>query len=61
MPLEGRHLFKALCFSYPDTIHELIVGSDGAAPLAVIRVADQVRVTQCEYCMSCTRDIGWRF
>jgi PAS domain-containing protein len=46
MPLEGRNLFKALCFSYPDTVHELIVGSDGAAPLTVIRVADQLRVTQ---------------
>jgi hypothetical protein len=46
IPLEGRNLFKALDFSYPDIIHELIVGSDGAAPMAVIRVADQLRVTQ---------------
>jgi len=46
MPLDGRNLFKALCFSYPDIVHELIVGSDGAAPLSVIRVADQMRVTQ---------------
>jgi hypothetical protein len=46
MPLEGRNLFKALCFSYPDIVHELIVGSDGAAPTTVIRVADQLRVTQ---------------
>jgi PAS domain-containing protein len=46
MPLEGRNLFKAVCFSYPDIVHELIVGSDGAAPLSVIRVADQLRVTQ---------------
>jgi PAS domain-containing protein len=46
MPLEGRDLFKALCFSYPDIVQELIVGSDGAAPLSVIRVADQLRVTQ---------------
>jgi PAS domain-containing protein len=46
MPLEGRNLFKALCFSYPDIVHELIVGSDGAAPMTVIRVADQLRVTQ---------------
>lgn len=45
MPLEGRNLFKALCFSYPDIVHELVVGSDGAAPLTVIRVADQLRVT----------------
>jgi PAS domain-containing protein len=46
MPLEGRDLFEALRFSYPDIVHELIVGSDGAAPLTVIRVADQLRVTQ---------------
>jgi PAS domain-containing protein len=46
MPLEGRDLFEALSFSYPDIVHELIVGSDGAAPLTVIRVADQLRVTQ---------------
>jgi PAS domain-containing protein len=46
IPLEGRNLFKALHFSYPDTVHELIVGSGGAAPLTVIRVADQLRVTQ---------------
>ena len=46
MPLEGRNLFKALCFSYPDIVRELIVGSDGAAPLTVIRVEDQLRVTQ---------------
>jgi len=46
MPLEGRNLFKALCFSYPDIVHQLIVGSGGAAPLTVIRVADLLRVTQ---------------
>ena len=46
MPLEGRNLFKALCFSYPDIVYELIVGSGGAVPLTVIRVADQPRVTQ---------------
>jgi PAS domain-containing protein len=45
IPLEGRDLFKALYFSYPDIVHELIVGSEGAAPLTVIRVADQLRVT----------------
>jgi PAS domain-containing protein len=45
-PLEGRNLFEALRFSYPDIVHELIVGSDGGAPSTVIRVADQLRVTQ---------------
>jgi hypothetical protein len=46
MPLQGGNLFKVLDFSYPDIIHELIVGSDGAAPLTVIRTADRLRVTQ---------------
>src|SRR5258708_4260956 len=44
--LEGRNLFEALHFSYPDIVHELIVGSDGAVPLTVIRVAGELRVTQ---------------
>ena len=46
LPLEGRKLFEALKFSYPDIVQELIVGSDGGAPATVIRVADQLRVTQ---------------
>jgi PAS domain-containing protein len=46
LPLDGRPLFEVLQFSYPDTVHELIVGSDGAAPWTVVRVADQLRVTQ---------------
>jgi len=45
-PLEGRNLFDALRFSYPDIVHELIVGPDGGAPSTVIRVADELRVTQ---------------
>jgi len=45
-PLEGCNLFEALRFSYPDIVHELIVGSDGGAPLTVIRVANELRVTQ---------------
>jgi PAS domain-containing protein len=45
-PLEGRNLFEALRFSYPDTVHGLIVGSDGGTPVTIIRVADQLRVTQ---------------
>jgi hypothetical protein len=39
-------VFEALRFSYPDIVHELIVGSDGGAPSTVIRVADELRVTQ---------------
>jgi PAS domain-containing protein len=45
-PLEGRDLFEAMQFSYPDVVLELIAGSDGGAPLTVIRVEDQLRVTQ---------------
>jgi hypothetical protein len=46
LPLEGRPLFEALKFSYPDIVQELIVGSDGGAPATVIRVGEQLRVTQ---------------
>jgi PAS domain-containing protein len=45
MPLEGRPVFEAVKLSYPDVVHELIVGSDGAAPVSVVRIADQLRVT----------------
>jgi PAS domain-containing protein len=46
LPIEGRLLFEALKFSYPDIVQELIVGSDGGAPATVIRVSEQLRVTQ---------------
>ena len=46
LPIEGRLLFEALKFSYPDIVQELIVGSDGGAPATVIRVGEQLRVTQ---------------
>lgn len=46
IPLEGRNLFEALQFSYPDIVQELIVGSDGGAPLTFLRIEDQLRVTQ---------------
>jgi PAS domain-containing protein len=46
MRLEGRNLFEALRFSYPDIVQELIVGADGEEPSTVIRVADQLRMTQ---------------
>ncbi len=45
-PLEGRKLFEALKFSYPDVIHELITGSGGGSPMTALRVADQLRLTQ---------------
>jgi hypothetical protein len=46
MPLEGRNLFEAVRFSYPDIVQELIVGADGEEPSTVIRVAGQLRMTQ---------------
>jgi PAS domain-containing protein len=46
LPLEGRPIFEALKFSYPDIVQELILGSDGGAPATVIRVGEQLRVTQ---------------
>ena len=45
-PLEGRSLSDAVQFSYPDIVQELIVGSDGEAPATVLRIGEQVRVTQ---------------
>ena len=45
-PLEGQTLTEAVHFSYPDVIQELIVGSDGEAPATVLRVGEQMRVTQ---------------
>ena len=46
LPLEGRKLFEALKFSYPDIIQELIAGSGGGSPMTALRVADQLRLTQ---------------
>jgi PAS domain-containing protein len=45
-PLEGRELTDVVRFSYPDIIEELIVGTDGEAPATVLRLGEQVRVTQ---------------
>jgi PAS domain-containing protein len=44
--LEGRNMFEALQFSYPETIQELLVGPDGTAPMIVMRVARLLRVVQ---------------
>jgi hypothetical protein len=44
-PLEGRNLFEAVRFSYPDIVQELIVGPDGEEPSTIIHIADQLRVT----------------
>lgn len=45
-PIDGRSLFDAVGFSYPDVVQELIRGADGVAQQAVIRVADEFRVAQ---------------
>lgn len=45
-PLEGRNLFEAVQFSYPDIVQELVIGADGEAAVAVLRIADQVRVSR---------------
>jgi hypothetical protein len=45
-PIDGRGLFDAVGFSYPDVVQELIRGTDGVAQQAVIRVADEFRVAQ---------------
>jgi hypothetical protein len=44
--IEGRGLFDAVRFSYPEIVQELIRGADGVAEQAVIRVADEFRVAQ---------------
>lgn len=46
IPLEGRPLFEAIRFSYPDIVQELVLGSDGGAPGTVIHVGEQLRFTQ---------------
>ncbi len=45
-PLEGRKLFEALRFSYPDLVQELVAGAVAEAPNTVIRVAEQLRLTK---------------
>ncbi|HEU4625635.1 MAG TPA: hypothetical protein VFS52_12770 [Steroidobacteraceae bacterium] len=43
--LVGSDLFQAIRFSYPEVVQELIAGFGGIAPLAMIRVGEQLRVT----------------
>jgi hypothetical protein len=42
----GSNLFKAIRFSYPEIVQELISGLGGTAPLAMIRVAEAIHVTE---------------
>jgi PAS domain-containing protein len=41
----GRDLFNVIRFSYPEVVQELVSGFGGIAPLAMIRVGEQIRVT----------------
>ena len=43
--LAGQGLFEVLHFSYPEIIQELVIGSDGDADAAVLRIGDSLRVT----------------
>jgi hypothetical protein len=43
--MAGRDLFQVIRFSYPEVVQELITGFGGIAPLAMIRVGEQIRVT----------------
>lgn len=44
--LEGGKLFDVLRFSYPDVVQELITGPDGASPVTIMRVAEQLKLTK---------------
>jgi hypothetical protein len=41
----GNDLYKVIRFSYPEVVQELVSGFGGTAPLAMIRVGQQIRVT----------------
>lgn len=41
----GNDLYKVIRFSYPEVVQELVSGFGGTAPLAMIRVGEQIRVT----------------
>jgi PAS domain-containing protein len=46
VPLEGRKLFDAVKFSFPDIVQELIGGNDGGVPRTAVHVADEIRMAQ---------------
>jgi PAS domain-containing protein len=46
MPLEGRDVFEVLQLSFPDVVHDLIVGPDGDAPWTVIRISGRLHHTR---------------
>jgi PAS domain-containing protein len=41
----GGNVFKMIDFSYPEVVQELISGFGGMAPLTMIRVGEQIRIT----------------
>jgi hypothetical protein len=43
--LVGNDLYKVVRFSYPEVVQQLVGGFGGTAPLTMIHVRDQVRVT----------------
>jgi hypothetical protein len=43
--VEGNDLYRVIRFSYPEVMQQLIGGFGGTAPLTMIHVGDQVRVT----------------
>jgi hypothetical protein len=43
--VEGNDLYKVIRFSYPEVMQQLVGGFGGTAPLTMIHVGDQVRVT----------------
>jgi PAS domain-containing protein len=45
-PTPGMELFKAVQFSYPDAVQELITVADGVVPVSMIHVREQLCVTQ---------------
>jgi hypothetical protein len=45
-PIAGRALFDAIRLSYPETVQELIDEEGGVVQQAVVRVGNEVRVTQ---------------
>jgi len=42
----GMNLFETVRFSYPEVVQELIVGFGGTAPLAMIRVGGELRISE---------------
>ena len=43
--VEGNDLYKTIRFSYPEVIQQLVGGFGGTAPLTMIHVGEEVRVT----------------